>query len=100
MNGSLQLTTDNRQLTVPRKAFEQRRALFFHFFIPPKHEAKFVIRLLHIEERGSKPEATAEKGEAYRKELEAYVDQEFPDFNGFVRLDKKNRYRIQLPKDW
>ncbi len=31
VNGSLQLTTENRQLTTPRKAFEQRRALLFHF---------------------------------------------------------------------
>ncbi len=31
VNGSLQLTTGNRQLAAPRKAFEQRRALLFHF---------------------------------------------------------------------
>ena len=70
-------------------------------FLPSKQRLRFPIHLkYYYKGKAVKPDADSEGRKKYRKELEAYVKENFTNLDGFVLFDKESRYQIEFPRGW
>lgn len=69
-------------------------------FIPAYHRLYFMIHIRYPVPKKTSTVDSKEEREKYRKEIEAYINKEFPNLDGFVLFDKKNHYKIEFPKGW
>jgi hypothetical protein len=70
----------------------------YPILIPAKQRIRFAFHLGYPYNKSLKKDATQEEQEKYIKDIEAYVNEEFSNLDGFVLFDEMNRYQIEFPK--
>lgn len=89
---------DSKSLTGPAK--DEFISFDKPIFLPAKQRLLFRIRFKYSYDKKLKSHSTREERKEYRKKLESYVAEKWPNLNGFVLYDKANQYQIDFPRGW
>lgn len=69
-------------------------------FIPAGHKIRFLLHLKSTYPKNYNKDVPREEQKNFRKKIEKYLGEKYPNLDGFVLFDKSDHYEIRLPRGW